>query len=138
MTKKKPSRNIVQEFADYFGSESKLANWQRLCYDLDIFDDVGSITKCKNVRNSPFPSNYPLKTLLACKRHFANHFPCQALKRVHVNIHDLIDAKRNGTAVRQFKNHKQLIEYTQNNHRFYPKKKAKEGGPVRLLLRQFF
>jgi hypothetical protein len=50
--KKSNKRNIVREFADYFGNESNLANWQMLCSDLDIEGDLSSITKCKDVRAS--------------------------------------------------------------------------------------
>src|SRR6266536_5661922 len=38
-------RDIVGEFARYFGEESKLANWQRLCRDVGIKDDLPSVTK---------------------------------------------------------------------------------------------
>jgi hypothetical protein len=42
-------RDIVGEFARYFGEESKLANWQRLCCDVGIEDDLPSVTKCREV-----------------------------------------------------------------------------------------
>lgn len=50
-------RDIVQEFANYFGNESKLANWQMLCNDLHIGRDLSSIRKCKAVRDSPANNN---------------------------------------------------------------------------------
>jgi hypothetical protein len=43
------NRNIVQQFDEYFGNASKVANWQMLCFDLDIEGDLSSITKCKSV-----------------------------------------------------------------------------------------
>jgi hypothetical protein len=55
-----------------------------------------------------------------------------------VNIYDLLDAKENGTAVRRFANRRELAAYTINNRKIYPKRKAKEGGPVKILLRQIF
>ena len=42
-------RNIVKEFDSYFGNTNDLANWQRLCYDLDIEGDLPSISKCRKV-----------------------------------------------------------------------------------------
>ncbi len=50
VTIKKEKRDVVKEFDDYFGDYSKLSNWQMLCRDLDIEGDLGSLTKCKNVR----------------------------------------------------------------------------------------
>jgi hypothetical protein len=47
--KKSGNRNIVQQFDEYFGNASKVANWQMLCSDLDIEGDLSSINKCKSV-----------------------------------------------------------------------------------------
>ena len=55
-----------------------------------------------------------------------------------MNIYDLIDAKENGTRVRRFANRQQLASYSVNNNKIFPKGKAKEGGPVKLLLRELF
>ena len=40
---------IIDAFNDYFGEVSQLANWQRLCADLDIEPMPTSITQCKKV-----------------------------------------------------------------------------------------
>jgi hypothetical protein len=54
---------------------------------------------------------------------------------VWVNIYDLIDAIReNKTPPRRFKSQWALGKYTIKENKVYPKKKAKEGGPVRALL----
>lgn len=58
----------------------------------------------------------------------------QALSKVYVNIHDLIDANRNGTRVGVFKTRRELIEYTAKHQKYFPLRRAKEGGPVRGLL----
>ena len=42
-------RDIVGEFSRYFGEETKLANWQRLCRDVGIEDGLQSVTKCREV-----------------------------------------------------------------------------------------
>lgn len=47
-------RDIVAEFSAYFGDETKLQNWQRMCQDVGIEEDLLSITKCKKARYAPF------------------------------------------------------------------------------------
>ncbi|RDW78022.1 hypothetical protein BP5796_05874 [Coleophoma crateriformis] len=108
-TKKQAHRNIVAEFAAYFGKEEKLENWQRLCLDLGICDEISSITKCR-----------------------------KGLRRVWVNIYDFLDAKAKGDPVPRFGSQRALAEYTIKTRRIYPKKAAKEGGPVRELLAHIF
>ena len=43
------SRDIAAEFADYFGNASMLANWQKLCRDLDIEEELSSVRMCRLV-----------------------------------------------------------------------------------------
>jgi hypothetical protein len=63
----------------------------------------------------------------------------QALKGVWVNIHDLIHAVRNDcTPPQRFPNQRALALYTRNHNKYYPKEKAKAGGPVRTLLAHIF
>lgn len=63
----------------------------------------------------------------------------QALKKVWVNIYDLIDAvEANQTPPTRFPSQAALARYTIQTDRIYPRKKAKEGGPVRLLLANVF
>jgi len=45
----KKIKNIVREFERYFGSDTKLENWVRLCRDVGIEGELPSITKCKQV-----------------------------------------------------------------------------------------
>jgi len=49
----KKGRNVVQEFNNYFGNQTKLENWQKLCNDLRLSGDISSITKCKKVSRLP-------------------------------------------------------------------------------------
>lgn len=46
---KKQKRDIVIEFDRYFGEVTKLENWQRLCSDIGLPDDLTSLTQCKKV-----------------------------------------------------------------------------------------
>ena len=64
--------------------------------------------------------------------------PVQALATVHVNIYDLLDAVNDGKQVKRFKNQWALAQYCRETGKIYPKKKAKESGPVRHLLRIVF
>jgi hypothetical protein len=43
-------QNIVHAFAAYFGDESELGNWQRMCRDLGITEELNSKTQCRKVR----------------------------------------------------------------------------------------
>ncbi|KAK4240918.1 hypothetical protein C8A03DRAFT_12760 [Achaetomium macrosporum] len=102
---KKKTRSIVQEFNDYFGTGT-LDDWQRLCRDVGLEGDLSSITKCR-----------------------------KALRTVHVNIHDLVDAVKQGQRPRRFRNAQELAEYTLRTRKIYPKRFVKEMGPVKALLR---
>ncbi|TVY17520.1 hypothetical protein LARI1_G004668 [Lachnellula arida] len=106
---KKPRRNIVKEFDRYFGSPDNLENWQRLCHDVGVEDDLTSITKCR-----------------------------EALKGIWVNIYDLLDAVKEGAQPHHFPSRRALARYTIDEDKIYPKKKAKKGGAVRALLAHIF
>jgi hypothetical protein len=60
------------------------------------------------------------------------------LKGVWVNIFDLLDAVKVNAIPHRFPNEKALAKYTREERKVYPKKKAKEGGPVRALLANIF
>ncbi|KAK4128744.1 hypothetical protein N657DRAFT_38508 [Parathielavia appendiculata] len=105
MARKKKVRSIVQEFDDYFGTGT-LEDWQRLCHDVGLEGYYGSITQCR-----------------------------KALRTVHVNIRDLLEAVKQGEKPRRFASAAQLVAYTVNTRKFYPLSKVKEMGPVKVLLR---
>lgn len=58
------------------------------------------------------------------------------MKKVHVNLIDLVDNQRNGASVTIFPNVKELREYTIENGKFFPKEHAYAGGVLRFLLRE--
>jgi hypothetical protein len=60
----------------------------------------------------------------------------QALKTVHINIRDLLDAVKQGRQPQRFANVHQLVQYTVSTRNFYPINKVKEMGPVKALLRR--
>ncbi|KAH7364813.1 hypothetical protein BKA65DRAFT_447974 [Rhexocercosporidium sp. MPI-PUGE-AT-0058] len=94
-------QTIVAKLTRYFGSEDRLENWHQLYRDMGIDDTLGCITKCRS-----------------------------ALRKVWVNIYDLIEAVRKYKIPRRFRTQSALSNYTISTDRIYPKKKAKEGGPV--------
>ncbi len=49
---KKKKRDIAAEFSRYFGKDTELENWQRLCGDLGLDDELPSIKKCRKVPSS--------------------------------------------------------------------------------------
>ena len=61
----------------------------------------------------------------------------QALStKVHVNLIDLMDSRRQGTEVRVFNSYQQLVKYTRSSKKYFPRDEAKEEGLVRILLRR--
>jgi hypothetical protein len=61
------------------------------------------------------------------------------LKSVWVNIFDLLDAVANNKCPpRRFPNQSALSHYTLSTNKIFPKKKAKESGPVKALLVHIF
>lgn len=65
-------------------------------------------------------------------------FAAKALKKTHVNIVDLIDCRRAGTAVRRFPTFAALRTYTVNTGKVFPKDAAKQEGFIKALLREIF
>ncbi|TGO61833.1 hypothetical protein BCON_0024g00340 [Botryotinia convoluta] len=108
-TAKTKKKTVVGLWADYFGNETELANWQRLCVDVGLEEIPTSITKCR-----------------------------KALGKVWVNIFDFLDAKAEGKPVKRYQSERKLAKYTLESGRIYPKSKAKEGGPARALLAHIF
>ncbi|EUC45004.1 hypothetical protein COCMIDRAFT_26768 [Bipolaris oryzae ATCC 44560] len=96
------------EFDAAYGKDiSKLEAWQALCREVLIEDVPGSITQCKAVLGS---------------------------RNVLVNLVNLIDHRNMGTPVIRFKSYAAFRSYTTGG-RVFPKKKAKEEGFIKALLR---
>lgn len=62
----------------------------------------------------------------------------QELKKVWVNIYDLIDAVNANTTPQIFPSLSALRAYTLEKGKIFPKKEAKKGGPVKSLLAHIF
>jgi hypothetical protein len=59
----------------------------------------------------------------------------QIVRGLHVNLVDFVDTRRTGKPVQTFASIKQLQTYTLQTGKVFPKRRAKEGGLVRHLLR---
>ncbi|ERF75978.1 hypothetical protein EPUS_01344 [Endocarpon pusillum Z07020] len=124
--KNQRARLVNQEFNAYFGSNlNDLAAWQALCKAVGITTIPSSVTQCKKVQNS-HPSPIWLSLI-----------PFQLLKKVYVNIYDLIDAARLGEVARTFPNNQQLAAYTKPN-KVFPKREAKLNKLLKFMLRHIF
>lgn len=109
--------------------ESKLQAWQDLCAEVGIVPTPPSITKCKKVCHPP---------VLVVDSVPDSAFPAQALSKVHINLVDLMDARRQGRHPRLFESYDALTEWTlAEKGRMFPRKVAKKDGFVRVLLKVF-
>lgn len=101
---------IAQQFNDiYGGNAGDLGAWQRLW---EIVGDGDMPTDVK-----------------ACRA---------AVKRVFVNICDLVDYPATHVRPPVFATVAELAEYSRSNRKIYPKENAKAGGLLRFLLRTIF
>ncbi|KAG9847636.1 hypothetical protein KCU98_g3831, partial [Aureobasidium melanogenum] len=86
------------------GIADQLDRLQHLCVELSI-EPPDTITQCKKI-----------------------------LKKTHVNLVDLMNARRTHKKVGKFDTEKQLSKYSRETGKIYPKKDAK-GDVVKVLLR---
>jgi hypothetical protein len=115
---------IAGELEVFYGTNAeKLEKWQELCRDVGI-EPGTSNKKCKEVcRHAGV-----LSCLLTC---------VQALSKVHVNLVNLINHRRNrNVPLRIFPNYHAFRTWTLKKRcRIFPKKAAKEEGFIKALLR---
>ncbi|KAJ5950406.1 uncharacterized protein N7479_008819 [Penicillium vulpinum] len=108
--KQERAKFLVAEFNVHYGADpTKLENWQALCIELDISEPIESITKCR-----------------------------KALAKVHVNLVDLVDARRTGKKVKHFSSATALRTYTRATEKIFPKSAAKADGFLKALLRAIY
>ncbi|MCJ1254184.1 hypothetical protein MMC24_001998 [Lignoscripta atroalba] len=105
-------RCLYSEFDTHVGMivvDDNLNSWQSLCLEVGVSTIPGSITQCK-----------------------------KALKKVHVNLVDLIDSRRRGLEVKSFPSYQALRTYTIEQNKFFPKARAKRDGVLKILLKEIF
>ncbi|KAK6226935.1 hypothetical protein QIS74_00490 [Colletotrichum tabaci] len=98
--------NFFKQWDEYFGKR-ELADWQRLCRDLGLPDDLPSKTQC-----------------------------CKAMSKVHVNIRQFLSVTDRPAEVKVFKSVHQLAYYTRKNGLWMPKKDFPKGDPLGKLRRE--
>jgi hypothetical protein len=54
----------------------------------------------------------------------------------HVNLCHMLDAERSGYQAEIFATEEDLVKYTRENHRCFPKEEAYAGGLLKYLLRE--
>jgi hypothetical protein len=59
----------------------------------------------------------------------------QVIRRTHVNLVDMLEARKYGRKAKRFRNFDELREYTHATGKYFPINKAKEGGLLKYLLR---
>ncbi|KAI0823873.1 hypothetical protein BC628DRAFT_1420612 [Trametes gibbosa] len=96
---------VLQDFTRFWGDNaSRLDAWQELCHFLGVHECPASITQCK-----------------------------KALKHIHVNLVDLVDARRRNIKPKIFTSRSELASYIVETRKIFPKAKAKANP----LLKQF-
>lgn len=103
---------------------------QRLCEDVGI-PPRDSVTQCKKVTTSSNPLPSPQKKE---KEKRTNPPKTQALKAVHINIHDLVAAKQVGQHPRRFPTRQALRDYIVATNKWFSKEVAKRNGFLKALL----
>lgn len=58
------------------------------------------------------------------------------VRKVHVNLVDLVDTEKAGEDIRIFQSLKELREYTIREGKYFPRESAYAGGVLKFLLRE--
>ncbi|THZ82333.1 hypothetical protein D6C84_05874 [Aureobasidium pullulans] len=128
-----PRRSIRDEFDRL----AKTQNWQpeetkhqrATCYNEELEGHYASLhihDKHERLKHLSVELEIePLDTFIECKK---------ALRKLHVNLVDLMDARRMDKKVHQFNSLKELSIYSKKTKKIYPQDEA-EGDVVEVLLR---
>ncbi|CCT62448.1 uncharacterized protein FFB20_06163 [Fusarium fujikuroi] len=99
---------LMDQWNEYF-KKGTLQDFQRLCVDLGLPNDLPSKTKCRD-----------------------------ALKSISVNIKQFLQCENRPDDVKLFKNRKELIVWTRKRKDFFPRHQLPKGSPLRTLLKHMF
>jgi hypothetical protein len=99
---------MVLEFNDTYGTDvNDIKSWQALCKVMAIDHVLVNLEECRSV-----------------------------FRETHVNIVDLLHAKKTGRKVKVFETVEELAQYTRGTKKFFPRDHAKAGGVLVFLLRK--
>ncbi|KAF5616551.1 hypothetical protein F52700_12845 [Fusarium sp. NRRL 52700] len=99
---------LMDQWNNYF-KKGTLQDFQRLCDDLGLPDDLPSKTKCRD-----------------------------ALKSINVNIKQFLQCENKPDDVKLFKNRKELIIWTRKRGALFPRHQLPKGSPLRTMLTHMF
>ncbi|KAF4334110.1 hypothetical protein FBEOM_12029 [Fusarium beomiforme] len=100
--------SLMDQWNDYF-QEGTLQDFQRLCADLGLPNNLPSKTKCRD-----------------------------ALRSINVNIKQFLECKNKPDGVKLFKSQRALIRWTLKKKAIFPKRNLPKGSPLQTLLKQIF
>ncbi|KAF5535098.1 hypothetical protein FNAPI_12195 [Fusarium napiforme] len=100
--------NLLDQWNDYF-KKGTLQDFQRLCTDLGLPNNLPSKTKCRD-----------------------------ALESINVNIKQFLQCENRPDDVKLFKSRKELIAWTRKRGAFFPRRQLPKGSPLRTLLKHMF
>ncbi|EGO53428.1 hypothetical protein NEUTE1DRAFT_51763 [Neurospora tetrasperma FGSC 2508] len=129
---KRRRKKVVKDFNEFIG-ERKLKDWRKLCYTIGLEGEFEDVQSC---RESTPPENRPLLILISFHPH-------QAIKAVHVNIYDVLEADRiiqagGKSRPQQFPTPQALSEYSVEYRKVYPREKVIENQPEHAMLKHIF
>ncbi|EWG37260.1 hypothetical protein FVEG_14754 [Fusarium verticillioides 7600] len=99
---------LMDQWNNYF-KKGTLQDFQRLCADLGLPNNLPSKTKCRD-----------------------------ALKSINVNIKQFLQCENRPDDVKLFKSRKELIVWTRKRGAFFPRHQLPKGSPLRTLLKHMF
>ncbi|KAF6841139.1 hypothetical protein CPLU01_00700 [Colletotrichum plurivorum] len=106
--KAKDVAKLIKDWNAYFGQgDGGLEDWQRLCHDLCLPDDLPSKTQCR-----------------------------KAIQTRHVNTRQFLDATDKSNDVLFFENVRVLANWTGRHHLRVPLDMIPRGTPMRALMRE--
>ncbi|KAI0069692.1 hypothetical protein K474DRAFT_1714010 [Panus rudis PR-1116 ss-1] len=101
--RKKLNEALVLQFNEFFGTNvDKYESWKYLCQILGVTEIPPSISKCRAI-----------------------------IQTIHVNLVDLVEARRLSESVTIFPNVHELRKYTLESDKVFPKNHAKAGGVLK-------
>ncbi|KAG8769067.1 hypothetical protein FRC12_005189 [Ceratobasidium sp. 428] len=101
---------LVLQFNETYGIDGNdLGSWQNLCRVVRVQGVPGTVSACK-----------------------------KAIKKIKVNLVDLVDEPNTGVLVKRFKSLSALRNYSEEADKVFPRDDAKAGGILKHLLRELF
>ena len=116
---------LVHQFNGIYGvGLHDMEPWRRLYRALDLDPLPDEVRTAQSVSRNVYTS---------CEASLSGG---QVVKRLFVNLVDLVDTRRTGEPVTKFKSLSELQEYTISSGKYFPRDSAYAGGVLKYLLRE--